>query len=165
MLLHPRRHAGRRDGWCFLAGSGHADAGESAPDALIRESREELGVTVRRENIRFAHLSHCAEATGENPYYNLYFIVTRWEETPRIMEPEKSAALRFFDAAHLPENTIPLRRRDISAQVAALPPRMTLPPARTGYTEPARPPTRRGRFPLCGQDIPFRLRGNFYTEY
>ena len=90
-----------------------ADAGESAPDALIRESREELGVTVRRENIRFAHLSHCAEATGENTCYNLYFIVTRWEETPRIMEPEKSAALRFFDVTQLPENTILLRRRDI----------------------------------------------------
>ena len=122
VLLHPRRHAGRRDGWWDLAGSGHADAGESAPDALIRESREELGVTVRRENIRFAPFSHCTETAGEGTYCNLYFIVTRWEETPRIMEPEKSAALRFFDVTQLPENTIPLRRRDIPAQVAALPP-------------------------------------------
>ena len=61
--LHLRRHTGCRDGWRDPAGSGHADAGESAPDALIRESREEAGGAVRRENVRFAHLSHRAGAT------------------------------------------------------------------------------------------------------
>ena len=110
VLLHRRQNTGYMDGMWDIAGSGHVDAGETATQALIRESMEELGVELRPEDVSFAHLSH---RLGERTYYDLYFLVHSWTGTPEIREPEKCSALSWFDVDALPEDMIDVRRADL----------------------------------------------------
>ena len=46
VLLHLRQNTGYMDGTWDFAGSGHVDENETARQAVARECREELGITV-----------------------------------------------------------------------------------------------------------------------
>ena len=95
VLLHLRQNTGYQDGTWDIAGSGHVDAGETARQALVRESREELLLSAEPEDAVFAHL---------------YFFLPRYRGEPAIGEPEKCAELRWFSVDALPENMPPTRR-------------------------------------------------------
>ena len=93
ILLHLRQNTGYMDGFWDVAGSGHVDGGETASQALCRECFEELDET--------------------ETYYHLFFFVRAYEGTPRIMEPDKSAALEWFDLDRLPDGMVPALRSDV----------------------------------------------------
>lgn len=109
ILLHRRQNTGYKDGKWDIAGSGHVDEGETAKQAVVRECREELGIQVATEDLDFAHLSH--RFTSDRCYYDIYFAVEKYAGTPAIMEPEKCAALAWFDVEQLPEDMIVCRRQ------------------------------------------------------
>jgi mutator protein MutT len=113
ILLHVRKNTGYMDGKWDVAGSGHVDEGETATHAVIRECAEELGITVSEEDIEFGHLSHNVDLSGEHTYYNIYFFIHKYEGNARIMEPEKSENLQWFDVDNLPNNMIDVRQKDI----------------------------------------------------
>lgn len=114
ILLHRRQNTGYMDGFWDVAGSGHVDGGETAAQALCRECGEELGIRVRPQDVEFVHLTHSVDSSDETEtYYHLFFLVRAYEGTPQIMEPDKSAALAWFDLDALPEGLIPALRRDI----------------------------------------------------
>lgn len=56
MLFGQPQNAGFEDGAWHLP-SGHVEAGESAVAALIREAREEIGVTIDEQAVEFCHVS------------------------------------------------------------------------------------------------------------
>ncbi len=60
--------------------SGHAENGESAAAALIREASEEIGVRINPAEIRFVHLMHHRTDSGR---IALFFEVTRWHGETR----------------------------------------------------------------------------------
>ena len=111
ILLHKRKNTGYQDGMWDIAASGHVDEDETAQMALIRECREELGIEVKLEHIKFAHLSH--RLSADRTYYDIYFTVARYSGTPIIMEQEKCEDLQWFDLSNLPPDTIECRRRAI----------------------------------------------------
>ena len=86
------------------------DAGETARQALVRESREELLLSAEPEDAVFAHLCHRPENADGRSYYDVYFFLPRYRGEPAIGEPEKCAELRWFPVDALPENMPPTRR-------------------------------------------------------
>ncbi len=103
ILLQQRQNTGFGDGSYSLIG-GHVDEGESARDALIREMKEEIGLCVSSEDMKFACFLH--RNTPKGTYLNLFFEVRKWEGTPKICEPHKASDLNFFPAKNLPSNIL-----------------------------------------------------------
>jgi len=114
ILLHLRQNTGYQDGMWDTAASGHVDAGESAKQATVRECKEEIGIDVRVEDLKFTHLAHHFSESGRT-YYHIYFVVNKYEGVPMIMEPDKAAELKWFDLNDLPDNMIPCRKIAIEA--------------------------------------------------
>lgn len=110
VLLAKRQNTGYMDGMWDFAGSGHVDEGETATEAVIREVKEELGVTVERQAVRFAHLLHRLGKQGKRTYYDIAFFVEAYSGQPYIAEPEKCSDLQWFDTKDLPDEMIPIRR-------------------------------------------------------
>ena len=112
-MLHRRQNTGYQDGKWDIAGSGRVDKGETPQHAVARECEEELGIGVKIEDLSFAHLSF--HQSSDRTYYDIYFIVHRYEGSPSIMEPDKCSALEWFDIDKLPKGIIECRRQVINS--------------------------------------------------
>ena len=113
ILMHRRENTGYQDGKWDIAASGHVDEGETASQAVVRECKEEIGVDVNAADVEFIHLSH--RLGKERTYYDIYFLVRRYEGEPRIMEALKCSGLAWFALDALPGEMIPCRRDVIEA--------------------------------------------------
>ena len=102
VLLQRRFNTGYMDGKYDTACSGHLEAGEDLASALIRETKEELGIQVNREDLKFVALLH----PYKDGYINIFFKTDKFTGTPQIMEPNKCDDIQWFDLDNLPENTI-----------------------------------------------------------
>lgn len=125
MLLLFGEHEGRRqvllqhrhnvkvlnDLW-DTAVTGHVEKGESLREALAREAREELGITIRPGDLRFSSLGHILVRPGFT-YYNIYFEALVFSDVPMIAEPDKCDAIGWFDVENLPPDIIPERAQAI----------------------------------------------------
>lgn len=103
ILLIRRYNTGYGDGFYACAGGG-VDGNESITDAVIREAREELGITIKKENLKMVHVLH-----GRHTDYEAigFFIEAfAWEGEPRNVEPHKCDDIGWFDIDSLPENTV-----------------------------------------------------------
>lgn len=74
---------------------------------LLRELREEVGITADRDCCHLAVLVHRApEHPGDEEYLDLLFTVDAWHGTAIIAEPGKCTELVWADPIHLPADTI-----------------------------------------------------------
>lgn len=55
ILLLQRLNTGYMDGMWDFAGSGHVDENETAMQAVVRECKEEVGIDVKVNDLRFVH--------------------------------------------------------------------------------------------------------------
>jgi 8-oxo-dGTP diphosphatase len=99
VLLGRRQNTGFADG-SFHLPSGHLEPGETLVDALIREAKEETGVTIGPEHVEFAHVMHDASGGGRAQFF---FLVRQWAGTPVNCEPGKCSELAWFALDRLPE--------------------------------------------------------------
>jgi 8-oxo-dGTP diphosphatase len=102
MLFGRRYNTGFEDGAYHLP-AGHLEAGESVIEALVREAKEEIGVTIAPQHIEFSHVMHNSSSGGRIAFF---FSVRRWEGTPENREPEKCSELRWFPLHALPDHLI-----------------------------------------------------------
>jgi 8-oxo-dGTP diphosphatase len=102
VLFGRRQNTGFEDG-AWHVPAGHLEAGESVIQALIREAKEEVGVTLSPEHIEFAHIMHSASSGGRAAFF---FIVRQWDGTPENREPHKCGELRWFPLDALPDHLI-----------------------------------------------------------
>lgn len=68
MLFGQRQNTGFEDGAWHLP-SGHLEADESVIDALIREAEEEIGITIKSEDVQFAHIMRNSSSGGRMAFF------------------------------------------------------------------------------------------------
>lgn len=113
ILMIRRFNTGFADGQ-YSVPAGHMDGGEEVTLATIREAREEVGVELSPDDLRFAGVMHRRCAKENIPERVSFFMAAeRWSGSPRNCEPNKcdDVVWRRFD--DLPDNTIPYVRRAI----------------------------------------------------
>jgi len=108
ILLHRRQNTGFQDGKLDIAASGHVDKGETAMSAAIRECKEEIGIGVDISALSFVHLQH--RLSNDRIYYDIYFVVDKFQGEPTVMESDKCSELIWCDLSDLPDDIIECRK-------------------------------------------------------
>ena len=108
VLLLLRQGTGYLDGhWAGVAG--HVEADESCIDAAVREAQEEIGVEIRADDLDPVCAMHRTHADHQSidERADFFFQTWTWTGEPRLREPAKAAALRWWPLQHLPNPTVP----------------------------------------------------------
>jgi len=93
ILLQLRQNTKYGNGKWDLAATGHVEPGESIKMALIREAKEEIGIEIDIVDVHFLAFMHVYTPSTFRTYYNAYFKVDKFKNSPRIIETEKCGAL------------------------------------------------------------------------
>jgi 8-oxo-dGTP diphosphatase len=102
ILLCRRHNTGWEDGkYGFMAG--HLDGDESFTKALCREAKEELGIVIKPEDLRFVHVQH---HISNKEYVYMYFAASKWRGEPSVQEPDKCDDVRWFPLDDLPKELV-----------------------------------------------------------
>ncbi len=112
VLLSRRFQTGWQDGQYSLP-AGHLDGSETFRQAMAREAREEIGIILRPEDMRVAHMMHRYAVPNPEELrerMDAFVVAEHWEGELEILEPEKCDDLRWFPLDALPENIIPCIR-------------------------------------------------------
>lgn len=102
ILLQRRYHTGLLDGLYDASCSGHLEMNETVKDAMKRETKEEIGIILQKEDLEIITTMHALVDSEE--YIFITFYANKFEGIPTIMEPNKCDDLRWFDINHLPVN-------------------------------------------------------------
>jgi 8-oxo-dGTP diphosphatase len=106
LLLLRRAGSGYRDGQ-LAPPAGHLESGEDLVSGMVRELREEVGVSAAPAACRLATVVHSApEFDGDEEYLNFFFVVTAWTGIPIVGEPDKCTELVWASPADLPPETV-----------------------------------------------------------
>ncbi len=98
-----------REGTGWLDGhysvvAGHVDARESASAAMIREAREEVGITLSPHDLEHVVTVH---RDSDTERIDLFFLARDFEGEVRNMEPEKCGELVWASFDHAPQPRVP----------------------------------------------------------
>lgn len=104
VLLQRRQGTKLWPGYLALP-AGHIDKGENAYEAVVREAREELGITILIEDIIDTFIVN-RKNKSLPPYYDVYFEVSKYVGEIRIAEPEKCSELVWCSPTSLPNDMI-----------------------------------------------------------
>lgn len=103
ILLQLRQNTGYMDNMYDFACSGHVERGESYTSALVREAKEEIGITLKEEDLVFLAVNHQYQAG----YVLLFFSTKGYDGEPSVCEPKECGGLLWANLNNLPENIIP----------------------------------------------------------
>ena len=105
ILLLKRFNTGYEDGKYSLI-AGHVEHFESPSQAIVREAREEVGIEVAIEDLRFVKVVH-RQCPDNLVFVDYFFEASRWNGEPGISEPEKCSDLIWVPANSIPADAIP----------------------------------------------------------
>lgn len=111
ILLQKRKNTGFMDGYWDVAASGHVEEGESTTEAAAREAREELGIEIAKNDIKFAGFYY--NNFGSVTYCHTYFDVRNYSGIPRVNEPNKCSEIKWFYIKDLPKDMIDERKTSV----------------------------------------------------
>ena len=97
-----RQNTGFADGLYSLA-SGHVDEGETIKNTMVREAKEEIGITINPEDLDLVHIM---QHKSQNHCIDFYFKCTSYHGIPSNCEPSKCGDVRFFTQDKLPCNLV-----------------------------------------------------------
>jgi 8-oxo-dGTP pyrophosphatase MutT (NUDIX family) len=112
VLLMRRTGSGYGDGLLGLP-AGHVDLGEKATEAIEREVKEELGITllgVEPAGVMFRR--------SDEPRVDFFFTAGSWDGQPVIQEPHKCTELVWADPDHLPDDSLEFTQTAIANALA-----------------------------------------------
>lgn len=77
-------------------------------EGVVREAHEEIGITIRADELDFQLVQHrwCDDPGNPHARIGFYFIARSWIGEPSNMEPNKCDDLTWFPLDELPGNTI-----------------------------------------------------------
>lgn len=107
-----RQNTGWSDGLYSLP-AGHIDGSESARTAMIREANEEVGISIKPEDLSFALIVH--RNSPDREYIDFYFVVEDWQGEPYNAEPDKCDDLRWSDIDKIRGDIIPNVKQALEA--------------------------------------------------
>ncbi len=102
ILLLRRKNTGYEDGNYGLP-SGHVEDNEPFTLAMQRETKEEIGITVLKDDLSLVHIMHRKE---KDIKVDIFFTTKIWNGDPINTEPDLCDNLQWFPLDNLPENTI-----------------------------------------------------------
>jgi 8-oxo-dGTP diphosphatase len=109
VLLLRRFNTGYQDG-SYSVVAGHLDGGEPVKQAMIREAREEVGITIAPEDVDVVGVMH---RRSEDERIDWFLAASTWAGEVTNAEPHKCDRLDWFPLDALPGNVIPYVRRAI----------------------------------------------------
>ncbi len=107
VLLHQRANTQYHNGEYGLV-SGHMDGDELGTTAMIREAKEEAGIDLKPEDLKFVHLVHRLNRETGDEHIDIFYEAHKWTGEITNIEPHKCSDLSWFPIDNLPRNTIPL---------------------------------------------------------
>lgn len=106
VLLSRRYNTGYEDGkWSVPAG--HLEDGETITDCVVREAREEVGITLDAAILEPPIVLHRLTPGERRSTIDFFFVARTYSGEVRNAEPEKCDRIGFHPVARLPQNTIP----------------------------------------------------------
>jgi 8-oxo-dGTP diphosphatase len=109
VLLLRRFNTGWEDG-NYSVPAGHVDAGETVTAAAIREAREEIGVSLKPQDVQVVHVMN---RKSDNERIDFFLLVSSWSGEIVNREPDKCDDLRWYPVTSLPGNVIPYVRQGL----------------------------------------------------
>ena len=109
ILLIRRFNTGYRDGFYSVV-AGHLDGNESAKTAMAREAKEEAGIDIDENNLKFASVMH---RKSDDERIDFFFFTDKWNCKIKNKEPHKCDDLKWFDLEKLPDNIVPYVKKGI----------------------------------------------------
>lgn len=106
ILLARRYNTGWMDGKYSLI-AGHVEDEESVFDTMIRESEEEAGITIVKENLLPVTVLHRKSVGEDFAYMDYFFVCRKWQGEPIIKEPHKCDEMKWFPLDDLPKDLLP----------------------------------------------------------
>ena len=106
VLLLRRFNTGYEDGNYSLP-AGHVEEGESVSDTMVREAKEEIDISITKENMALSHTMHRLKTDKNDERLDFFFICKKWDGEIRNLEPQKCDDLSWSDINDLPKNVIP----------------------------------------------------------
>lgn len=106
-----RYNTGYRDGE-YTPVAGHHDGNVPLEETMVREAKEEIGIVIDLQDLRFAHVIHRME---EEERVDFYFICERWSGEITNNEPDKCDDMGWYPSNKLPPRLIPHVRKVIGA--------------------------------------------------
>ena len=103
ILLLRRFNTGYEDG-NYSVIAGHIDGGEDVFTAMIREAKEEAGISIQHDNLHAIQAMHRKKADEERIDY--FFKCSKWDGNITIMEPDKCDELIWVEIDNLPCNIV-----------------------------------------------------------
>lgn len=115
ILLLRRFNTGYEDGkYCMIAG--HVNFGENFSQCVIREAKEEAGITLKAKDLEVVHVMHRKSDMDENyDRVDIFFIAKKWSGKIENREPDKCDNLLWFDIDNIPKNIIPYVKQAVNA--------------------------------------------------
>lgn len=109
ILLLKRANTGYKDGNYSLV-AGHMDGNETIKQAMIREAKEEAGITIEEENIEIVTFLH---RKTDPERLDFFLKCDKWSGEVINKEPNKCSELNWYDISNLPSNIIPYIKKAI----------------------------------------------------
>ena len=103
----------RGNGGNYTLVGGTVEADEFAREALIRETREESGITVAAEDLTLVHVLNKRTKKGQR--INLYFKASRYSGRVQNLEDHKFKSVQWFAINKLPSDTTNTVRQALRA--------------------------------------------------
>ena len=101
LFLLQRSQTARYAPGCYHLIGGRVEVGENFRQAIIREAREEVGISIDLKDLQFKHVFH--RSLVEPSLVVVVFECHVWQGEIVNVEPHKHMAMGWFDSNALPE--------------------------------------------------------------